>query len=113
MDVLRDYSCALAAGLYRPRRSKRNLGGLRRTFHHSVLENGLLPASFLPGDSLLLLSGALIAKGVMGFAPTLLILTAAAGLGCWLSYIGAAGWATPAGEGLAAAAAGAISPARA
>ncbi|HHK8319992.1 DedA family protein [Serratia nevei] len=51
------------------------------------LENGLLPASFLPGDSLLLLSGALIAKGVMGFAPTLLILTAAAGLGCWLSYI--------------------------
>lgn len=75
---------------------KRNLGGLRRTFHHSVLENGLLPASFLPGDSLLLLSGALIAKGVMGFAPTLLILTAAAGLGCWLSYIGAAGWATPA-----------------
>lgn len=60
------------------------------------MENGLLPASFLPGDSLLLLSGALIAKGVMGFAPTLLILTAAAGLGCWLSYIGAAGWATPA-----------------
>ena len=51
------------------------------------MENGLLPASFLPGDSLLLLSGALIAKGVMGFAPTLLILTAAAGLGCWLSYI--------------------------
>jgi hypothetical protein len=29
------------------------------------LENGLLPASFLPGDSLLLLAGALIAKGVM------------------------------------------------
>ena len=27
------------------------------------LENGLLPASFLPGDSLLLLAGALIAKG--------------------------------------------------
>ena len=32
------------------------------------LENGLLPASFLPGDSLLLLAGALIAKGVMDFA---------------------------------------------
>lgn len=34
------------------------------------LENGLLPASFLPGDSLLLLAGALIAKGVMDFVPT-------------------------------------------
>lgn len=41
----------------------------------------------LPGDSLLLLAGALIAKGVMGFVPTLLILTTAASLGCWLSYI--------------------------
>lgn len=52
-----------------------------------VLENGLLPASFLPGDSLLLLTGALIAKGVMGFIPALLILTTAASLGCWLSYL--------------------------
>ncbi|AGQ32880.1 MULTISPECIES: DedA family protein [Serratia] len=51
------------------------------------LENGLLPASFLPGDSLLLLSGALIAKGVMAFVPTLIILTVAASLGCWLSYL--------------------------
>jgi membrane protein DedA with SNARE-associated domain len=50
------------------------------------LENGLLPASFLPGDSLLLLAGALVAKGVMGFIPTIIILTAAASLGCWLSY---------------------------
>jgi membrane protein DedA with SNARE-associated domain len=50
------------------------------------LENGLLPASFLPGDSLLLLAGALVAKGVMGFVPTIIILTAAASLGCWLSY---------------------------
>ncbi|RPH30910.1 DedA family protein [Buttiauxella warmboldiae] len=50
------------------------------------LENGLLPASFLPGDSLLLLAGALVAKGVMDFAPTILFLTAAASLGCWLSY---------------------------
>ncbi|MDR8252517.1 DedA family protein, partial [Klebsiella pneumoniae] len=47
------------------------------------LENGLLPASFLPGDSLLLLAGALIAKGVMDFVPTIAILTAAASLGCW------------------------------
>ena len=51
------------------------------------LENGLLPASFLPGDSLLLLAGALIAKGVMDFVPTIAILTAAASLGCWLSYV--------------------------
>ena len=51
------------------------------------LENGLLPASFLPGDSLLLLAGALIAKDVMDFVPTMAILTAAASLGCWLSYI--------------------------
>jgi len=39
------------------------------------LENGLLPASFLPGDSLLLLAGAMIAKGVMDFVPTMVILT--------------------------------------
>lgn len=52
-----------------------------------LLENGLLPASFLPGDSLLLLTGALIAKGVMSFFPTLLLLTLAASLGCWLSYL--------------------------
>ena len=46
------------------------------------LENGLLPASFLPGDSLLLLTGALITKGVMSFVPTLIILVTAASLGC-------------------------------
>lgn len=51
------------------------------------LENGLLPASFLPGDSLLLLSGAMVAKGVMAFIPTLIILTVAASLGCWFSYL--------------------------
>lgn len=51
------------------------------------LENGLLPASFLPGDSLLLLTGALIARGVMDFIPAVMILTTAASLGCWLSYI--------------------------
>jgi len=38
------------------------------------LENGLLPASFLPG-------------GCMDFVSTLLILTSAASLGCWLSYV--------------------------
>lgn len=52
-----------------------------------LLENGLLPASFLPGDSLLLLAGAMVAKGVMAFIPTMLILTVAASIGCWLSYL--------------------------
>ena len=51
------------------------------------LENGLLPAAFLPGNSLLVLVGVLIAKGAMGFPETLLLLTAAASLGCWLSYV--------------------------
>ncbi|VEB89469.1 Inner membrane protein YqjA [Citrobacter koseri] len=49
------------------------------------LENGLLPAAFLPGDSLLVLVGVLIAKGAMGFPQTLLLLTVAASLGCWVS----------------------------
>ncbi|GAA0479944.1 MULTISPECIES: DedA family protein [Tatumella] len=51
------------------------------------LENGLLPAAFLPGDSLLILVGVLIAKGTMDFPLTLFILTTAASLGCWVSYI--------------------------
>lgn len=51
------------------------------------LENGLLPAAFLPGDSLLILVGVLVAKGTMNFPVTLLILTTAASLGCWVSYI--------------------------
>ncbi|WON76518.1 DedA family protein [Serratia sp. UGAL515B_01] len=51
------------------------------------LENGLLPAAFLPGDSLLILVGALVAKGAMNFPLTIVILTIAASLGCWLSYI--------------------------
>ena len=51
------------------------------------LENGLLPAAFLPGDSLLVLIGVLIAKDALGYPQTILLLTAAASLGCWLSYI--------------------------
>ena len=38
------------------------------------LENGLLPAAFLPGDSLLVLVGVLIAKGAMGYPRTILLL---------------------------------------
>ncbi|AMH18888.1 DedA family protein [Hafnia paralvei] len=52
-----------------------------------LLENGLLPAAFLPGDSLLLLAGALIAKGVLPFFPTISVLIIASSLGCWMSYI--------------------------
>ncbi|TCL04771.1 MULTISPECIES: DedA family protein [Sodalis] len=51
------------------------------------LENGLLPAAFLPGDSLLILVGVLISKGAMNFPLTLLVLTVAASLGSWISYI--------------------------
>ncbi len=51
------------------------------------LENGLLPAAFLPGDSLLILAGVLTSKGTMNFPLTILILTLAASLGCWVSYI--------------------------
>ncbi|MGL4858372.1 MAG: DedA family protein [Enterobacteriaceae bacterium] len=52
-----------------------------------LLENGLLPASFLPGDSLLLLTGALIAQNVLNPLLALLMLIAGAGFGCWLSYL--------------------------
>ncbi|MBP6123711.1 MULTISPECIES: DedA family protein [Providencia] len=52
-----------------------------------VLENGVLPAAFLPGDTLLILSGALIAKGVLHFIPTILLLATAASLGCWLGFL--------------------------
>lgn len=51
------------------------------------LENGLLPAAFLPGDSLLLLAGALVAQGSLHFPLTILVLSVAAGFGCWFSYI--------------------------
>ena len=59
------------------------------------LENGLLPAAFLPGDSLLVLVGVLCAKGAMAFPQTILLLTVAASLGCWVSYIREDGWAIP------------------
>ncbi|AIR69405.1 DedA family protein [Dickeya fangzhongdai] len=51
------------------------------------LENGLLPAAFLPGDSLLILVGVLVAKGTMNYPFTIALLTTAASLGCWVSYL--------------------------
>lgn len=50
------------------------------------LENGLLPAAFLPGDSLLVLVGVLITKDALNFPLTILLLTTAASLGCWASF---------------------------
>lgn len=52
-----------------------------------ILENSILPAAFLPGDTLLILSGALISKGVLCFIPTIIILTVAASLGYWLGFL--------------------------
>jgi membrane protein DedA with SNARE-associated domain len=52
-----------------------------------VLENILIPATFLPGDGLLILVGILIAKGTLNFSLTILILTVADSLGCWVSYM--------------------------
>lgn len=52
-----------------------------------VLENGFLPTTFLPGDSLLILTGALIAKGSLDFFVTILILSTASALGSWLGYL--------------------------
>ncbi|CUX96592.1 DedA family protein [Candidatus Doolittlea endobia] len=51
------------------------------------LENGLLPAAFLPGDSLLILLGVLSAKETLHFPFVLVLLTVAASLGSWVSYL--------------------------
>lgn len=51
------------------------------------LENGFIPLSFLPGDSLLILVGVLISKGMMNFFISFFILISASGLGYWMSYI--------------------------
>nr|BET44457.1 MAG: DedA family protein [Candidatus Aschnera chinzeii] len=52
-----------------------------------ILENGFLFAAFLPGDTLLMLSGVLIAKGVLSFIPTVIIYTCAASLGYWIGFL--------------------------
>lgn len=51
------------------------------------LENAILPAIFLPGDSLLIILGILIAKGMLNFVITLGLLTIAVSLGSWISYL--------------------------
>lgn len=51
------------------------------------LENAILPAFFLPGDSLLIIVGILIEKGILNFFITLGLLTTAVSLGSWFSYL--------------------------
>ncbi|MGL5976626.1 MAG: DedA family protein, partial [Aeromonas sobria] len=51
-----------------------------------VLENGFIPTAFLPGDSLLILTGVLIYQDVLplGVIPLLIIATF---VGTWLGYM--------------------------
>lgn len=51
------------------------------------LENAIIPAIFLPGDSLLIVFGVLISKGILDFVITLGVLTIAVGLGSWIGYL--------------------------
>lgn len=51
------------------------------------LENGFLPAAFLPGDTILVLVGILISKGVINFIFTIVLLIVASSLGYWFSYL--------------------------
>lgn len=53
------------------------------------LENGVLPAAFLPGDTLLILSGVLVSNEnvEMTLVGTLFALILGAGLGTWFGYI--------------------------
>lgn len=50
------------------------------------LENGIIFAAFLPGDTLIILSGSLATKGILSFYLIFSILTIAASLGCWVGF---------------------------
>jgi len=52
-----------------------------------LLESGILPAAFLPGDSLLFLTGVLISLDIFHFGLINVVLIAGAALGTWLGYI--------------------------
>lgn len=51
------------------------------------LEHAILLAFFLPGDSLLIILGILISKGILNFFITLSSVTIAVSLGSWISYL--------------------------
>lgn len=50
-------------------------------------ENSILPATFLPEDSLLILLGILTAKVTLNFPFSILIFTVASFLGSWIGYL--------------------------
>ncbi|MDF7671199.1 DedA family protein [Orbaceae bacterium ESL0721] len=52
-----------------------------------VLECGILPAAFLPGDSLLFLTGVFISMDIFHFGLINLVLIAGAACGTWLGYL--------------------------
>ncbi|MCV2528612.1 MAG: DedA family protein [Candidatus Lightella neohaematopini] len=51
------------------------------------LENGILVTTFLPGDSLLLLTGTLAYNNIINLFLVLILLTIAAWLGSWVSFL--------------------------
>ncbi|MCV2526283.1 MAG: DedA family protein [Candidatus Lightella neohaematopini] len=51
------------------------------------LENGILITTFLPGDSLLLLTGTLAYNNIINLFLVLILLTIAAWLGSWISFL--------------------------
>ncbi|MCV2524987.1 MAG: DedA family protein, partial [Candidatus Lightella neohaematopini] len=51
------------------------------------LENGILITTFLPGDSLLLLTGTLAYNNIINLFLVLVLLTIAAWLGSWISFL--------------------------
>lgn len=51
------------------------------------LENAIIPAFLLPGDSLLIIVGILIKKGILSFILTLGLLTISVSLGSWVGYV--------------------------
>jgi membrane protein DedA with SNARE-associated domain len=52
-----------------------------------ILENGFLPTAFLPGDSLLVLTGVLIYEDVLVWWIVIPLLIASSFLGTWLGYL--------------------------
>lgn len=51
------------------------------------IEHAVLLAFFLPGDSLIIILGILVSKGILNFFITLSSVTIAVSLGSWISYL--------------------------
>jgi len=52
-----------------------------------LLESGIIITAFLPGDSLLFLTGILIGKGVFDFSTVTSVMIAGTAIGTWLGYL--------------------------